>query len=234
MDTLNYVNTPYIGSNGNWYVEDTDTGVKAQGPQGEQGPVGPSGATGAQGLRGPKGETGDRGPQGTRGPAGITGAQGEKGDKGDIGPAGPQGQKGDKGDTPELAVNLTTALPGMALDAMMGRQLDGRITSLGSTLEEVKGLSYSAPGVNLSDPNALNNYRTDGIYTLMIQADAAPFVKGGLYILEVRTQTYAERQNGLYQKMTRIFPNSSNAGAAIELIRTFYYSGGWGNWVVIC
>lgn len=30
-----------IGANGNWYVENEDTGVKAQGPEGEQGPVGP-------------------------------------------------------------------------------------------------------------------------------------------------------------------------------------------------
>ena len=31
---------PYIGGNGNWFVEDQDTGVRAQGPQGPQGPAG--------------------------------------------------------------------------------------------------------------------------------------------------------------------------------------------------
>lgn len=57
-------NMPYIGANGNWYVDNEDTGVKAQGPKGDEGPVG---GCGAQGLRGPKGETGDRGPQGPKG-----------------------------------------------------------------------------------------------------------------------------------------------------------------------
>ena len=34
---------PSIGSNGNWYIGDQDTGVSAQGPQGETGPTGPQG-----------------------------------------------------------------------------------------------------------------------------------------------------------------------------------------------
>lgn len=44
--------SPTIGNNGNWFVEDIDTGVSAQGPQGEKG------ETGAQG---PQGEIGDSG-----------------------------------------------------------------------------------------------------------------------------------------------------------------------------
>lgn len=97
METINNVYAPYIGANGNWYVENEDTGVKAQGPEGEQGPVGPSGA---QGIRGPKGDVGDRGPQGIQGEKGDTGAagpQGLKGDKGDTGATGPQGPKGNTG-----------------------------------------------------------------------------------------------------------------------------------------
>lgn len=31
--------TPHIGANGNWYTGDTDTGIRAQGPQGEPGPA---------------------------------------------------------------------------------------------------------------------------------------------------------------------------------------------------
>ncbi|NLL77362.1 MAG: collagen-like protein [Clostridiales bacterium] len=91
MEALNSVFAPYIGANGNWYVNNEDTGVKAQGPVG---------ASGAQGLVGPKGENGDRGPQGIPGPVGATGAQGLKGDKGDVGPQEP------KGDTPELVADL--------------------------------------------------------------------------------------------------------------------------------
>ena len=29
--------TPHIGENGNWFIGDTDTGVKAQGPKGDPG-----------------------------------------------------------------------------------------------------------------------------------------------------------------------------------------------------
>lgn len=54
-------NTPYIGENGNWYINGEDTGMRSQGEEGPQGPVGP------QGLIGPKGKTGDRGPQGVKG-----------------------------------------------------------------------------------------------------------------------------------------------------------------------
>jgi hypothetical protein len=60
--------TPFIGSNGNWWIGVTDTGVKADvvqggssgatGPQGPVGPTGSSGATGSQGPVGPAGENG--------------------------------------------------------------------------------------------------------------------------------------------------------------------------------
>lgn len=52
---------PHIGDNGNWFIGDTDMGVKAQGPQGETGPKGDTGA------QGPKGDTGAQGPQGIPG-----------------------------------------------------------------------------------------------------------------------------------------------------------------------
>lgn len=34
------LNAPYIGDNGNWFVDKKDTGVKAQGPTGAQGEIG--------------------------------------------------------------------------------------------------------------------------------------------------------------------------------------------------
>ncbi len=58
---------PYIGENGNWFVNGKDTGVSARGPQGEKGD------TGAQG---PKGETGEQGPAGKDGTNGADGASG--------------------------------------------------------------------------------------------------------------------------------------------------------------
>ena len=38
--------TPYIGNNGNWYIDGVDTGKPSRGPQGPQGPAGSSGEGG--------------------------------------------------------------------------------------------------------------------------------------------------------------------------------------------
>ncbi len=62
--------TPFIGENGNWWIGETDTGVKAAGTDGI------------------KGEKGDQGEKGEKGDTGATGAQGEKGEKGDAGQNG--------------------------------------------------------------------------------------------------------------------------------------------------
>ena len=112
--------TPTIGSNGNWYLGDTNTGKPSRGA------TGPKGDTGAQG---PKGDAGTAAtitevsavtlpytseatvtmggtasartfrfgiPQGH---TGLQGEQGPKGDKGDTGPQGPRGYTGDTGPT---------------------------------------------------------------------------------------------------------------------------------------
>lgn len=55
---------PYIGENGNWWIDDQDTGVSAQGPAGEAGPKGDQGPSGP---RGPKGDQGEQGIPGTPG-----------------------------------------------------------------------------------------------------------------------------------------------------------------------
>lgn len=109
---------PYIGSNGHWFLGDTDLNVSAigpvgpvgekgdmgpagpagpQGPQGETGPQGPQGETGATGPQGPKGEPGETGPQGIQGETGATGPQGETGPQGPKGETGPQGPEGPTG-----------------------------------------------------------------------------------------------------------------------------------------
>lgn len=88
--------TPHIGGNGNWFIGEMDTGYPSRGDKGAAGPAGPKGDTGAVGAQGPTGATG---PQGLTGPQGPTGP---KGDTGDTGPAGPQGEtglQGPKGET---------------------------------------------------------------------------------------------------------------------------------------
>ena len=65
--------TPTIGSNGNWYINGSDTGKPSRGATGAKG------ATGDTGPQGPKGDTGPQGPQGERGATGATGPQGPAG-----------------------------------------------------------------------------------------------------------------------------------------------------------
>ncbi len=146
METFSGVYAPYIGANGNWYVDNEDTGVKAQGDNGPQGPAG------LQGLIGPVGKTGDRGPQGIQGPVGATGPQGPKGDKGDKGDTGEQGPKGD---TPELIANLQTTAVGKALDATMGKVLDDKI--------KVNAANIDTLNVNLSSKAGLTTNTYSGM-----------------------------------------------------------------------
>ena len=90
--------TPYIGSNGNWWIvvegEPKDLGVPARGPKGAQGN---SGANGSDGLSGDSpyiGENGNWwiGDQDTEVPA--RGEKGEQGDQGEPGESGADGQSG--------------------------------------------------------------------------------------------------------------------------------------------
>lgn len=115
--------TPYIGDNGNWFIGDTDTGVKAEGKDGispiirinpetfeweisnDKGLTYTSAGVIAKGDKGEKGDKGDigltgpQGLQGVQGPKGDTGERGLQGPQGVQGPQGPQGVKGDVGQT---------------------------------------------------------------------------------------------------------------------------------------
>ena len=58
-------NTPFIGENGNWWIGETDTGVKAAGIDGADGVDGEKGDKGDKGDPGEKGEKGDAGQNGS-------------------------------------------------------------------------------------------------------------------------------------------------------------------------
>lgn len=64
---------PYIGENGNWFVNGEDTGISATGPAGPAGPQGEQGAQGAQGAQGEKGDKGDKGDPGDAAEGGCGG-----------------------------------------------------------------------------------------------------------------------------------------------------------------
>lgn len=60
-------NTPFIGENGNWWIGETDTGVKAAGTDGVDGEKGDKGDAGEKGEKGEKGDKGDKGDKGQNG-----------------------------------------------------------------------------------------------------------------------------------------------------------------------
>ena len=91
--------------------------------KGPPGPPGDQGETGPQGLQGIQGETG---PQGTQG------IQGEKGD------TGPQGPQGIQGPLPPLIANyLATESGKAALDAIVGKLMDERLTAAEKSLTQL-------------------------------------------------------------------------------------------------
>jgi hypothetical protein len=68
--------TPHIGDNGNWYIGDTDTGVKAIGVDGKDGIDGKDGTDGKNGTDGKDGKDGKDGVDGKNGTDGTTPVRG--------------------------------------------------------------------------------------------------------------------------------------------------------------
>ena len=121
--------TPHIDTaTGNWFIGETDTQVKAQGPKGDVGPVGP------QGLQGTPGQAGERGQDGTPGEKGKDGvtphidpvskhwmigdidtqvvAEGKVGPAGERGAEGPQGLQGIPGQVGPAGPQGIQGIPG--------------------------------------------------------------------------------------------------------------------------
>ena len=115
--------TPRIGENGNWWVGNTDLGVKAQGnpgTNGQDGQPGRDGQNGQPGRDGQNGETpriGDNGnwwignedtgkpAGGAQGPQGNPGTNGQNGQPGRDGQNGQPGRDGQNGETPRIGDN---------------------------------------------------------------------------------------------------------------------------------
>ena len=124
--------TPRIGENGNWWVGNTDLGVKAQGNpgtngqdgqpgrDGQPGQPGRDGQNGQPGRDGQNGETpriGDNGnwwignedtgkpARGAQGPQGNPGTNGQNGQPGRDGQNGQPGRDGQNGETPRIGDN---------------------------------------------------------------------------------------------------------------------------------
>ena len=120
--------------------------------KGPQGPQGIQGETGPQGLQGIQGETGPQGPQGI---------QGEKGD------TGPQGPQGIQGPLPPLIANyLATESGKAALDAIVGKLLDERLTAAEKSLTQLNS------DLNGRVSSRLKLYWSNNPVGLMIEVDS--------------------------------------------------------------
>ncbi len=143
--------------------------------KGPQGPQGIQGETGPQGLQGIQGETGPQGPQGI---------QGEKGD------TGPQGPQGIQGPLPPLIANyLATESGKAALDAIVGKLLDERLTAAEKSLTQLNsdlGKEYWG-GVETYNISSVNAW-VKGAKSLVLPA--------GTYIIGYRADTNCD--NGIY------------------------------------
>lgn len=151
--------TPTIGSNGNWYLGDTDTGKPSRGATGSKGDTG---------SQGPKGDAGTAatitevsavtlpytseatvtmgGTASARTfrfgiPQGHTGPRGEQGPKGDTGPTGPKGDKGDRGDVgpqgPQGYSVVDDALSGSSTNPVQNSVITEVVNNLGNSIVNV-------------------------------------------------------------------------------------------------
>lgn len=128
--------TPFINELGYWQIGDTDTGIKAQGPQG------------IQGVQGEKGDKGDKGDaftysdftteqlallKGDTGPQGLRGETGPQGPQGDTGPQGPQGIQGPPVPVAQVLGQSTT-------DAVSQKLLTDTVGNLATVLDRINGV----------------------------------------------------------------------------------------------
>ena len=135
--------------------------------KGPQGPQGIQGETGPQGLQGIQGETGPQGPQGI---------QGEKGD------TGPQGPQGIQGPLPPLIANyLATESGKAALDAIVGKLLDERLTAAEKSLTQLN----SEASTHLKESGSGNDFCAAFQSRYQYHTDVNYMLANGIYTTEL-------------------------------------------------
>ena len=166
--------TPFVGSNGNWWIGTTDTGVKAAGQDGRDGQNGVDGKDGDTPFVGSNGnwwigttDTGVKaaGQDGKDGQNGADGKDGQNGVDGKDGKDGINGQDGKDGDTPFIGANgnwwigtTDTGVKAAGQDGKDGKDgqngADGKDGRDGINGKDGKD-GVSVTGVTINDENKL-------------------------------------------------------------------------------
>lgn len=137
------VAVPYIGENGNWWIDGKDTGVKAEGQDGEDGDTPYIGENGnwwignsdtgvkAQGEPGGKGDPGEKGDPGDPGQDGEDGEDGEDGLSFFINPNPAQFTTADNGKVNEHFVTVSITAKRGNTNATISSVTDGATVNCG-------------------------------------------------------------------------------------------------------
>ena len=162
---------------------------------------------------------GPQGPQGIQGETGPQGPQGIQGEKGDTGPQGPQGIQGPL--PPLIANYLATESGKAALDAIVGKLLDERLTAAEKSLTQLNsdlGKQYwsSLETYNVSVINSWNRGTKSitlpaGAYIIGQRSDV--HCLNSIY-LDTKIDTF-EQELPLYEKALHI-PTSTARNNSTE------------------
>ena len=238
--------TPRIGDNGNWWVGNTDLGVKAQGAQGQKGQDGRNGQDGRDGQNGRDGaipsigdngnwwvgdqDTGKpaRGENGAPGRDGQNGADGSKILAEDRAPQATDGVKGDyfidKAAKIFYGPKTDTGWPttGISLVANQVMTTDYQLSEDGKTL--VKWLNSKTSYIDMNLDPKLRDVTTiaDGAFSVPGLRDRLSTIIIGDDVTEIQASAFhgcgALRRVELPEGLTAIAPNTFEACMSLQYI----------------
>ncbi len=185
--------TPTIGANGNWWINEVDTGFPSRGE---------NGTNGTNGEDGEKGETGETGSQGEIGPQGEKGETGPQGETGDTGPQGEKGENGEDGTSDTITIGTTTTsaagtnatvtdrtgAPNHILDFTIPRGATGP-----ELIKEGYFVTLNTPDLNVPD-NGLEILTGGRLPIKRLEVDTA-----NMFVLDPNDSTIQFNQTGTYE-----------------------------------
>lgn len=188
--------TPHVGENGNWYIEDTDTGQKAAGKDGATPEIGQDGNWYINGQ-----DTGkpSRGEKGDKGEPGKDGVPGEQGPPGKEGAPGAKGEPGENATDEQVQNAVNIYMQNVDFDAKLSEKLDkqqgienkGKALIVGEDGNVIPGEVQGSGGINL-DAEMME-------YMAVVKPKIKQSIinKGGTVLETDSFQKYSDRIDGI-------------------------------------